>query len=370
MTETKDATAPANHERECTLLSQALDDSRRAALALLGGSVADSERALALDRFHRLPAEQALRVLAEDRVDQVFLRAALATGQAERLPAGLVEILKARRLAVAADALRQRHALALATSQLDEMGVPHVVFKGALMRKILYAKPYLRPAVDVDLLVAPADAPRSVARLQQRGFALALAAHSDTHEAWLSRQNVGIDLHWSLLRPGRMRVDITDEVLAGRVREGDLWRPDDTHLTVAMLVHPAITDYVTGKLISAVDMDRWLRKADVPWEAVIGVLSRIGLRTAAWAMLFWTHALFATPVPEDVFCALAPSLLRQKYIESWLSRHPARLYQQHPHLVRGAFSLALQDRPTDMARALWMLVRKPRLAFGAPNGQM
>jgi hypothetical protein len=344
-------------------LVRAQSDLRRIALALLRESVPASQRAEAVDRLRDLPAEQVVRSLASDQVDQLWLEAAVAGELVERIPAGIVETLKARRRAVAVAAFRQEHVLGKATALLDEIGVEHVVFKGALVRQLLYAKPHLRPAVDADLLVAPARAPEAVRALQARGFEPTLASHSDTHEACLTWHEVQLDLHWSLLRPGRMRVDLTDEILATRVREGQLWRPDDAHLTLAMLVHPAITDHVTGRLISAVDLDRWLRSRPVPWPAVLGILDRIGLRTAAWAMLYWTHGLLETPVPEDVWRALAPSPLRRRYLEAWLRQDPARLYGQRPNLVRGAFSLALQDRVSDVARALWRLARKHRLSL-------
>lgn len=332
-------------------------------MTLLSELPSPAARDEAVNRICSLRVEQVGQALIGDNIDQLFLQAIAARGLAQRLPAELLDRLKTRRLWVAATALRQHHALAQAAAALDELGIQHVVLKGALVRPLLYPKPSLRPAVDVDLLVARADASRGIRCLQQHGFAVTLADYSDTHEAWLERQGVGIDLHWSLLRPGRMRQDITAEILADRVRRSELWSPSDTHLTVAMLVHPAITDHVTGKLISAVDLDRWLRLGPVPWDAVLEVLDRIGLRTAAWAMLRWTTSLLATPVPDEVMAALAPSLLRQRYIEAWLARHPAQLYGRRPNLVRAGFSLALQDRLSDAARALWRLARKDRLAL-------
>jgi hypothetical protein len=62
---------------------------------------------------------------------------------------------------------------------------------------------------------------------------------------------------------------------------------------------------------------------------------------------------------------LAPGRLRRRYLESWLGKHPARLYVQQPWLVRGAFSLALQDRVRDAGRAVWMLAGKERLVLDA-----
>jgi hypothetical protein len=309
------------------------------------------------------PTDSLLRALAGDQIDQLFLRAAGDAGVVPRLPAELVEQLRARRLRVAASLARQDHLLDEACALLDDLKAKYVVFKGVLARALLYAEPHLRPAVDVDLLLASEMTTSVAGALAQRGYHAGVAPHSDTHELTLTRPGIEIDLHWSLLRPGRMRVDITPEILANRVRRGELWSPNDTHLTVAMLVHPAITDHVTGRLISAVDLDRWLRQTAVEWNAVIEVLGRIGLRTAAWAMLRWTHGLFDTPVPEEAWRALSPPRLRQRYIDAWLHRDPGRLYAQRPNLVRGAFSLALQDRVSDAARALWKLARKDRISL-------
>jgi hypothetical protein len=128
-------------------------------------------------------------------------------------------------------------------------------------------------------------------------------------------------------------------------------------------VHPAITDYVTGRLISAVDLDLWLRKRQVRWDEVTHLLGRIGLRAAAWAMLFWTCSLFETPVPSEIWRELAPSMLRRRYLEFWLGLDPARLYGRVSWLARGAFSLALQDRVRDASRAVWTLARKERLSL-------
>jgi hypothetical protein len=68
-------------------------------------------------------------------------------------------------------------------------------------------------------------------------------------------------------------------------------------------------------------------------------------------------------VPEEAWRALSPPRLRQRYIDAWLHRDPGRLYAQRPNLVRGAFSLALQDRVSDAARALWKLARKDRISL-------
>jgi hypothetical protein len=310
------------------------------------------------------PAPAVVETLVADLVDQLFLHAVETSGVADRLPPALVEQLTTRRMVVAVNVMRQERLLDEVSRVLDELGVAYVVMKGALVRQFLYAKPYLRPSADVDVLVAPGDPPRIVRALKQRGYDLTVAAHSDTHEIWLQKLGAGLDLHWSLMRPGRMRRGLSREILERRIRRCDLWSPCDAHLTTVMLVHPAITDHVTARLSSAVDLDRWLRHADVPWDEVIEVLDGIGLRTAAWAMLLWTQALLGTPVPAKVWKQLDPDPVRRRYLEAWLGRHPARLYARRPNLVRGFFSLALQDQARGAARAVLSMARKKRIRLG------
>jgi hypothetical protein len=358
-------TRPGRHAASLQrALGRSLDDGRRAALAFIGGEAWAARRSWALRWLRDQPAQAVAEALAADLVDQLFLKAVETSETAEQLPPSLVERLTTRRLAVVVDVMRQEHVLADVSNVLDELGVAHAVMKGALVRHFLYAKPYLRPSADVDVLVAPGEPPRIVRALKQRGYELTVAAHSDTHEIWLQKLGAGLDLHWSLMRPGRMRKSLSKEILERRVRRGKLWSPCDAHLTTIMLVHPAITDHVTARLVSAVDLDRWLRHAEVPWDEVIEVLDRIGLRTAAWAMLLWTQALLGTPVPADVWRRLGPDPVRRRYLEAWLGRHPAGLYARRPNLVRGFFSLALQDQARGAARAVLSLARKKRIGLG------
>ena len=136
-----------------------------------------------------------------------------------------------------------------------------------------------------------------------------------------------------------------------RVRCADLWAPSDLDNTFIALVHPAITDYVTGKLVRAVDLDRWVRTHDLDWDGVVHLLSEMGLRTAAWAMLIWTQSLFDTPVPESVVRRIAPAPWRARYLERWLDLDPTRVYRGHPWLARGGFNLLLHDQVRDAVRA-------------------
>jgi len=342
-------------------MRRSVEEHRRAALVLLAPELWSAEREATLGGLGRADPERLFLALASDQVDQLFLQAAGTAGLDDTLPAPLVARLTERRMAVAVDVIRQEHLAGEVRAVLDEAGVEHVVIKGALVRQFLYAKPYHRPSADVDVVVPRRAMGRVTRLLEQRGYTLTVAAHSDTHEVWLQKLGAGVDLHWTLMRPGRMRREITHDLLSSRVLRGALWGPSDPYLTVMMLVHPAITDHVTARLVSAVDLDRWLRQGSPPWEQIVGILDRIGLRTAAWTMLLWTHGLLGTPVPPEIWRALDPGRLRKRYLEAWLKRHPARLYARRPNVVRALFSLALQDQARGAARAVWRMAKKPRI---------
>lgn len=325
--------------------------SRRIALALLDPGVPASELDWALGWLEREPPKLILEALRKDHVDQLVLHTAAARGLLARLPERLVKSLTDRRLAVVGTTLRQEQVLAEASAQLDEAGVDHVVFKGALLRHILYSEPHLRPCMDVDLLVSHRALPNAILALKQRGFAVQRPVQRGGHELILTRQRVHIDLHSAPIRRCRMRRDVTEDLLARRVRHGPLWSPSDSDNTALTLVHPAITEYVTGRLVRAVDLDRWLRSRSIDWDRVLGRLSEMGLRTAAWAMLRWTCWLFHTPLSVAVRSELEPPSWHAWYFEQWLALDPAKVYAHHPWMARGGFSLALHDGIRDAGRA-------------------
>jgi hypothetical protein len=133
---------------------------------------------------------------------------------------------------------------------------------------------------------------------------------------------------------------------------------------VIQLIHPAVTEYVTARLIRVLDLARWLtRPAAAPgsWvqarqNAVYHLLDRAGLKTAAWTMLFWSRAWSREPIGADLLARLAPGALLQGYLKLWLQAglpeptqrcnlfpDPLTLYGHHPLVAQLGFSLLLND---------------------------
>ena len=313
----------------------------------------------ALDRLLDGGADRLYRYLERHRVDQLWYRAVLDLGWEDRLPAELVDGLRQARRMSAARLLLQLEAARHAAAALAEAGVDHVFIKGIQLGGELYGDGVLRPAADVDLLIAAADREGALAALAASGFSPAPEEGQPPYQLTLAGHGAALDLHWHLLSPARRREPLTAPLLASRRRRDGLWFPDPEGVLAILLLLPAVSDHVTARLIHAVDLDRWLRRhgpragaAELDWRRVVELLERSGLKTAAWAMLERTRRLFATPVPEGFARRLAPGRRRRRYLRGWLERDPAALHRRHPLLVRGGFSLFLHDRPGDAVRAL------------------
>src|SRR5690606_16952610 len=193
--------------------------------------------------------------------------------------------LRAEAIRAAQIYLLQKAALGEITGILDGQGIEHLSFKGAHLREILYPEPHTRTACDIDLLVNPEDSGAAIRALLEAGYGLEVSPVSISHEATLLREQIGIDIHWDILRPGRTRRPMTGEMIARRQWAGDHWGPCAEHSLFVMLVHPVITKYATSPqatLNRLVDILLFMDKVGVEWDGVLARLAESGLKTAAW----------------------------------------------------------------------------------------
>jgi hypothetical protein len=116
-------------------------------------------------------------------------------------------VLRRRRDAAAAEIIqRESHAEVLDT--LNESGVKALLLKGAALAYTHYPQPWLRPRLDIDLLVAPDDRTRAVTTLQGLGYhpATHFAGELVTYQSQLRRVDRHglidrLDLHWRTANP-------------------------------------------------------------------------------------------------------------------------------------------------------------------------
>ena len=254
-------------------------------------------------------------------------------GRLDALPQDTAEALREARLSAAGGYLAQRAALDRLDRLFEAAGIAWLVMKGAHVRECVYPDPALRPAGDIDILVAPADRRRAARALLDAGYAVHAEPANISHEATFSHDGVYIDLHWHILRPGRTRVGLTEQLLERRQRSGGQWGPSDGDTLFLMLTHPAFAKYVCSPnmgLGRVADFLLWLQQRPADWPGVVKQLDDAGLKTAAWAMLELVPPAGAGGAAGD-----ARRLARQR-----TSRPPARRLPAPVAAARPARALA------------------------------
>ena len=264
----------------------------------------------------------------------------------------------ASRLSAEALFLAQEHALKDIDTALSSAGIQYALIKGAASRLLLYENPAVRACHDLDVLVCPDDKARATTVLTKAGFEAQPEADSISREVVLSRGEVNTDLHWALLREGRLRNDTTEEMLTRRQRVGDTWTLSAEDALFVLLVHPAFAKHLGGwemGLHRVADIDVWMRTQPYEWQVVRRQLEQNGVVAAAWATLRWLELLSDQNVQPGLAAMLTdlrPGRLRRTWLDYWLRNNlSARTSRWHWARLLG-LSMFFHDAPADAVRAL------------------
>jgi len=262
------------------------------------------------------------------------------------------------RLSAEAMYMAQEEALREIDEVFESASIEYVVIKGAASRLLLCQNPAIRTCHDIDLLVSPEDRVRAAATLINAGYVATLAARSISRELVLSRGAVDIDLHWALLREGRLRHDDTAAMLGRRRRSAGVWMLGAEDAFFLLLVHPAFAKHLSGwemGLHRVADIVTWMDTQSFDWSIVFKQLENNGVTTAAWATLRWVELLMdshASPGIAKMIDDTHPGRMRRAWLNRWLTNDlSARTADAHWARLLG-FSLFLHDTPADSMRAL------------------
>jgi hypothetical protein len=262
------------------------------------------------------------------------------------------------RLSAEALYIAQENALCVVAARLEDAGIHFAVIKGAANRLLIYQNPAERACHDIDLLVHREDRVRAAYALVDAGFEPTPEARSISRELILIKGHVTIDLHWGLLREGRLRAEPAADMLRRRRRVGDLWMPNAEDAFFTMLVHPAFSKHLAGwamGLHRVADISAWLRTQPFDWQTVLYRLDQYGVRTAAWATLRWLELLAGQRTPEgtkSMLSDLRPDPVRRAWLNRWLENNLSQRTSGRHYARLLGFSLLLHDTVSDAARAV------------------
>lgn len=269
----------------------------------------------AIDRLNELPASL---------VAETALREGLAPLTAERLatlgpgPAPLKAHLAGHARRDALQDLLRQPALKSLLEQFASAGVPALLFKGEHLAYLCYARPDLRPRVDSDILIRPADRPRAQQVLELAGYVAAPQLHAELISyqcAFVKQTPVGaahvVDLHWRVCNPQQFGGVLEVEELMSAAMPipalgGEALGPGLVHALLLSLLHPVAHHSGRDRLLW--DLDSALLASRIPdgaWPEFLTLVEARGLSALCHARLVRAIELFRAPVPPFVMEALA-----------------------------------------------------------------
>jgi hypothetical protein len=229
----------------------------------------------------------------------------------ELVPSGVLEPLRARYEAGAAESRLLAEELVGILSVLDSQGIPAVPYKGAALAARLYGDLSLRGFGDIDIVICERDALRARRLLIDRGYAPERVEINnlhqflrENHEMLLYRGDgkVRLDLHWRCTSrtdclagdPERFLQHLETVSIAGEeVRSLRL----DTYLLV-LCMHAAKHQWVQLKLIC--DIAEILAVPDLDWNYVLHEADDLGLKRALGTALLLAQSLLGAAVPSKL----------------------------------------------------------------------
>jgi hypothetical protein len=243
------------------------------------------------------------------------------------------------------------------TGALDAWGGPWAIIKGFSLARRIYEQPSMRLTGDIDILVAPQYLNDVLDVLYSIGGRKEPLTKK-SHEECVYIRGVFIDLHLAPIRIGRMRFNPTSDWLSRTKRSGNYPYLSEHDELVLSFFHPAVTDYLTGRIVRILDIVLQVRRNREPidWHRLAEDVCYLGLANAAYATAIYVNHLFPSKngvvVPQHFIDSLKIDRFRRHYWQFWLDRQPDRLFAANPLIAQALFNLWLNDSPLDWVRAI------------------
>lgn len=271
------------------------------------------------DRSDLVRAPDGLDDLIADAARQGVLplmveRWAAAGGPAEPILAGAIARCRTE---AAADLVREAELTRLLTA-FAGADVTAILFKGAALAYLYYARPDLRPRLDTDILIDPQERPAAETVLRELGYMPVPQLMADLisyQQIWTRRRDGVVahvvDVHWRLANPQQFGDVLGCREAAARAVPVPALGPAARALgpadaLLAACVHRIAHHRRVPMLIWTVDIDRIARRLTASqWELLAAQASARNVRAICLDGLREARRLFGTPVPAGVEDRLA-----------------------------------------------------------------
>ncbi len=236
--------------------------------------------------------------------------------------------------------------------------VEAVAVKGPVVAHRAWPDPSLRPAVDLDVLVAERDLEEARDALRLAGFEDRPDLGDHGYERMFvraphdGRPAASLDLHTAFAPPHRHRIHY-GRLLGRRKPFLELagYRLDDTDQLLHVCLHLANARF-TAPLKHLLDVHFWVTNRPVAWSEAIERAEAWGIAGGVGLVLSRASAVFGTVVPDDVRRRLVPSGLRGRWLGFWLGSSPRRRTRKGLALLadRVLGTLPMMDSHADRSR--------------------
>ena len=314
-------------------------------------------------------------VLRRARAERVHLLVAdtlarAAEGEAPFPPDEIARLGGEIRAAAVDDVARTRELVRMAAA-LEAAGCRPIVFKGAALAHTHYRQPWLRPRLDVDVLVAHRGQERASRVLRDLGYARPpfVSGQLVMYQEPFVRTEAGglehvVDLHWRVANPQAVSRVLAHAELAARsvvisVPGGRLRVPCPADALVLASVHRAAHHQDAQDLLWLFDIHLVAsRLSEAEWRAVLGTARAASVRALCARGLALAASRFGTIVPTFVTAALASAASEPSAVFLRAGLTPAG------RLASDLRALGVADR----ARLLFEIVAPPRTYMRAVHG--
>jgi hypothetical protein len=254
------------------------------------------------------------------------------------------------------------------TERLASRGFRTIALKGAPLAQQVYGSLALRPYVDLDLLIAPADYPAVDEMLTADGFAspalspLRKRVYVGIHRQYSyvrvtqigpSQSLTPIDLHTGIMPPG-YACDLPFDSLWQRGRTlgvmgKEVMTPGPEDLLLILCYHGFKNRWDRLKYVC--DVGKIISVEHIDWTSLLRRAGNAGGRRVLLLGVMLADRLVRAPVPDDIRAATASEPNIARLADDIVARLPHQAHMRvEPYMDRLKLNLLGQDGPAGWAR--------------------